>query len=279
MSGGTGSTGPYGELITTTVRVLTWNAWGRFGPWEARETALIRTLEALQPDVIALQECWLDRGGGTQAARLAKELGYHAAYGGGTFLAEDWATGSGLLSRWPIERHEYREFPAPAPNVWGGSALFGRITGPRGSLSAFSVALDWPPHASAARQASVRQLVAFVLEVAGPAFPTIICGDFNAPPDADELRMLTGRAATAAPGFALFDAWEMAGAGSGHTWARSNPWTVPVLLPDRRIDYVLVGRPRRGGAGHVVRCSLAGTEPVAGVVPSDHFAVFADLRY
>jgi len=92
---------------------------------------------------------------------------------------------------------------------------------------------------------------AFVLEVAGPTFPTIICGDFNAPPDADELRMLTGRAPTAAPDFALFDAWEMAGAGSGHTWARSNPWTVPVLLPDRRIDYVLVGRPRRGGAGHV----------------------------
>ena len=38
MSGATGSTGPYGELITTTLRVLTWNAWGRFGPWEARET-------------------------------------------------------------------------------------------------------------------------------------------------------------------------------------------------------------------------------------------------
>jgi endonuclease/exonuclease/phosphatase family metal-dependent hydrolase len=50
-------------------------------------------------------------------------------------------------------------------------------------------------------------------------------------------------------------------------------------LPDRRIDYVLLGRPRRGGAAHVVRCALAGTEPVAGVVPSDHYAVFADLRY
>src|SRR5260370_27590615 len=204
MSGATGSTGPYGEVITPTLRVLPWNAWGRFGPWEARETALIRTLEALQPDVIVLQECWLDRGGETQAARLAKALGYHAAYGGGTFLAEDWATGSGLLSRWPIEHHEYREFPTPAPNVWGGSALFGRITGPRGSLSAFSVALDWPPHASAARQASVRQLVAFVLEVAGPTFPTIICGAFNAPPDADQLRMLTGRAPPAAPCFASF---------------------------------------------------------------------------
>jgi endonuclease/exonuclease/phosphatase family metal-dependent hydrolase len=267
------------ELIETTLRVLTWNVWGRFGPWQAREAALLRTIETLQPDVVALQECWSDRNGETQTARFARELGYHAAYGGGTFLAEDWATGSGLLSRWPIERREFREFHAPDPDTWGGSALFAHIAGPRGSLSAFSVALDWPPHASATRQASVHQLVAFVLDVATATFPTIVCGDFNAPPDADELRLLTGRTATVAPGFALFDAWEMAGHGCGHTWARSNPWSAPALLPDRRIDYILVGRPRRGGAGHVVRCCLAGAEPVADVVPSDHYAVLAELRY
>jgi endonuclease/exonuclease/phosphatase family metal-dependent hydrolase len=264
------TSGPYGDLITTTVRVLTWNVWGRFGPWQEREAALIGTLEALAPDVVVLQEAWCDRGGEDQAARLAKALGYHGAYGGGTFLAEDWGTGSGLLSRWPIEHHEYREFPASAPDRWGGSALFGRITGPRGMLSAFSVALDWPPPASAVRQASVRHLVSFVHVVAGPAFPTVLCGDFNAPPDSDELRMLTGRTDAVAPGFALFDAWEMAGNGSGHTWARHNPWAAPALLPDKRIDYILVGRPRRGGAGHVVGCAIAGAEPVDGDVPSDH---------
>ena len=51
------------------------------------------------------------------------------------------------------------------------------------------------------------------------------------------------------------------------------------LLPDKRIDYILVGRPRRGGAGHVVGCAIAGVEPVDGVVASDHYAVVADLRY
>jgi endonuclease/exonuclease/phosphatase family metal-dependent hydrolase len=50
-------------------------------------------------------------------------------------------------------------------------------------------------------------------------------------------------------------------------------------LLDGRIDYILVGRPRRGGAGHVIRCCLAGTKPVAGVVPSDHYTVLAELRY
>jgi endonuclease/exonuclease/phosphatase family metal-dependent hydrolase len=216
MSGAVSPARPYGELITTTLRVMTWNVWERFGPWQEREDA--------RPDVVALQECWRDRSGQDQATRLARALGYHSAYGGGTFLAEDWATGSTLLSRWPIAHHEHRESPASAPERWGGSALFGRIAGPRGALQVFSVALDWPLHASAVRQASVRHLVAFVSEVARPAFPTVIAGDFNAPPDSDELRMLTGRAETAAPGFALLDASEMAGSGSGHTWARGNPW-------------------------------------------------------
>ena len=108
---------------------MTWNVWGRFGPWQEREAALIRTLETLAPDVVTLQECWRDRSGQDQAAHLARALGYHSAYGGGTFLAEDWATGSALQSRWPIEHHEHREFPASAPERWGGSALFGRIAG------------------------------------------------------------------------------------------------------------------------------------------------------
>ena len=38
---------PHGELITTTLRVMTWNVWGRFGPWHEREAALIRTFETL----------------------------------------------------------------------------------------------------------------------------------------------------------------------------------------------------------------------------------------
>jgi endonuclease/exonuclease/phosphatase family metal-dependent hydrolase len=272
---------PYGELITSTLRVLTWNVWGRFGPWKAREAALINTLKVVQPDIVALQECWCAPDGETQAARLGQALGYHHAYGGGTFLADDWGTGSGLLSRWPIQSHEYREFPAIAADRWGGSALFGRVDGPRGVLPVFSVGLDWPPHASAVRQASIGHLVAFVGEMAVASFPPIVCGDFNTGPDADEIRSLTGRRDTVAPGFVLFDAWEMAGNGSGHTWARTNPWTARSLLPDKRIDYILVGWPRRGGGGggHVLRCSIEGVEPADGVEPSDHYAVCAELRY
>jgi hypothetical protein len=83
----------------------------------------------------------------------------------------------------------------------------------------------------------------------------------------------------ARPGFVLFDGWGVAGPGDGATWSRTNPWTVPTLLPDRRIDYLLTGWPRPGGVGGAVASGLSGTEPVDGVVPSDHYAVWADLRY
>jgi endonuclease/exonuclease/phosphatase family metal-dependent hydrolase len=271
--------GPYGALISTTVRVLTWNVWGRYGPWEARQAGLLHVLTTLAPDVVTLQESWRDRDGDDQAALLAQTLGYHHVFAGGTFLENDWATGSAVLARWPIEHHELRQFPCADPDRWGGTALYASVAGPRGTLPVWSVALDWPTYASAVRQASVHELAAFVREISRGSVPPIVAGDFNAPPDADEIRLLTGRKEPAVSKFALFDAWEMAGDGPGHTWARTNPWAATALMPDRRIDYIFVGSPRSGGAGHVVRCSLEGADAIDGVVPSDHYAVCADLRY
>ncbi len=47
----------------------------------------------------------------------------------------------------------------------------------------------------------------------------------------------------------------------------------------RRIDYILTRSPRLGGVGNVVRCVIEGTARVKGVVPFDHCAVVAELRY
>lgn len=114
--------------------------------------------------------------------------------------------------------------------------------------------------------------------------PPILGGDFNADPESDEIRMLTGRASTPVPKLVFHDAWEVAGQAStssdtGATWANANPYARLDLEPDRRIDYVLVGWPKAGGAGHVTRCTVEGLEPVDGVVPSDHLAVLAEVRY
>jgi len=75
------------------------------------------------------------------------------------------------------------------------------------------------------------------------------------------------------------DAWEVAGQGSGMTWCNDNPYAAQDLEPDRRIDYVFAGWPKEHGAGHVVSARVEAIDPVAGVHPSDHYAVLAELRY
>lgn len=162
-----------------------------------------------------------------------------------------------------------------------GAALFAAIDGPRGPIQLFVVMLDYPLHASAVRQAQIRQLAAFVEEVTRRDHPTIVCVDFNAGPDSDELRMLAGRGATVAPRLVFYDAWEVAGDGSpGYTWSNRNPLAAMGMYPDRRFDYILSAWPRAGAVGHPTRCQLLGVmrapeQPQL----SDHYGVLADLRY
>ncbi len=273
---------PYGALIDTTMRVMTWNVWGRFGPWEQRAAGIERVILETTPDVVLLQECWLDREGADQASALGRELGLHHAFGGGELLFDTWGLGNGMLSRWPIVDHRVEPLPALDDTGWGGLATRAVIDGPRGGVLVWCVALDWPPHASAARQHALRHLAAVIdADVRATKVPLVVGGDFNASPDSDEVRMLVGMREVAHPGFVLFDAWAVAPGGldAGATWSRSNPWAAPNLLPDRRIDYLFTGWPRRGGAGSAVAAGLAGVDPVDGLVPSDHYAVVADLRY
>ena len=68
------------------------------------------------------------------------------------------------------------------------------------------------------------------------------------------------------------DAWDVAGQASpssatGATWTNDNPYARLDLEPDRRIDYVLVGWPKAGGAGHVTRATVECLEAVDDVVP------------
>lgn len=248
---------PYGPVIETRVRLLTWNVWGEYGPYAERAERIEKVIGELAPDIVALQE------------PTGRTFGYEY-----TAVASDTSS-CALLSRWPIVRSEERPLPGGA---LPGRALFCELTGPRGPLQVFSVMIGaFRLDESAARQTQVRALTAFVGEVASRRCPTVVCGDFNAPPDSDEIRMLTGRSAPATPGVVFYDAWELAGdGGPGHTWSNANPWARPGLYPDRRFDYVMSAWPRAGGAGHPVRCEVVGTAPRAA---SDHYAVLAELRY
>jgi len=137
------------------------------------------------------------------------------------------------------------------------------------------------PRRSADRKQQVRALVEFLAEPKRQPPITVLCGDFNAAPGSDEIRLLTGLRPPAVAGWTFLDAWETAGDDSpGYTMVKTNPNSAPLLLPNLRWDDIFVRWPSApGGIGPPLHAEVAGTDATDGVVPSDHYAVCADLRY
>jgi endonuclease/exonuclease/phosphatase family metal-dependent hydrolase len=270
---------PYGPLVDTTLRVVVWNVWGRYGAWEQRQAGLEDVLAAVEPDIACLVESWATPEA-SQADRVGDRLGLEHRVFVGDRDQGGWTSGIGVVSRWPITQRE-RQALRGDDGDGNGEALLTVIDGPRGPVHVYVVTLDYPLHASGLRQAQVRQLAAFVARASHRRHPVVVCGDFNAGPDSDELRMLTGRSETPVPGLVFYDAWELAGEETpGYTWSNRNPLATPGLYPDRRFDYILSAWPRAGGVGHPTHCELLGATPTPEHPQiSDHYGVLADLRY
>jgi endonuclease/exonuclease/phosphatase family metal-dependent hydrolase len=264
------------------LRVATWNLWWHFGPWAERQQGIVDTMREIDADVWCLQEVFASRDGNAQAADLAAALGgYHHVYGtrfdidafGETF-------GNAVLSRWPITGHDVR--PLPAPEGLDELRLVMRVDveTPVRAVEIFVTHLNWRLDQSHVRQDQVRTVGAFVAETRDArSYPPVLCGDFNADPESEEMRMLTGLTSVPVPKLVFIDAWRAGGEGPGITWDNRNAFAAVDCEPDRRIDYILVGYPRDHGLGQIFHAELVGDRPVAGVWPSDHYGVVADLRF
>jgi endonuclease/exonuclease/phosphatase family metal-dependent hydrolase len=264
------------------MRVLTWNLWWRYGPWQQRGEAIAATLAQVRPDLCGLQEVWASPTENF-AASLASRLGMHwcwapAATGRGA--GEDLSIGNAILSRWPIEAQARLALPIGGLVDEDRVALHARIAAPGGTLPLFTTHFSYGPGLSQVRTAQARALAEFAAGHGdGCDYPPVVTGDLNAEPGSDEIRLLGGLlTAPVVPGLVLVDAWRYADPGDpGHTWHHRNAYQGDSPIPDSRIDYILTGLPRQG-RGKVLSTELAGTGPVAGVWPSDHFAVVADLQ-
>ena len=111
--------------------------------------------------------------------------------------------------------------------------------------------------------------------------PQILCGDFNAPPDADEIRFLRGLTTLGGRRTHFQDAWLRVHPGEpGITWSSENEQTRPLrsLDIDRRIDYVFVTTRRRDGRGSVRDARVVLDErDDDGQCASDHYGVLAEI--
>lgn len=260
-----------------TFRAATLNIWSRFGPWEDRLVAIREGLRTVAPDVIALQEV-LRFDGFDQAALVNEGFGYHIAWG----KASDnygFPLGNAIFSRWPIVRTEV----VPLPN--GGSdeqrsLLFAELDAPFGKLPFFSTHLNWQFHHGHVRQLQVRVVAETVARFApvGATFPPVVAGDFNAEPDADEIRFLRGLTGLGGPCVYFADAFAVSGDGSlGATFSKRNPFAEVQREPERRIDYVFVRGPDHSQRGEPRNARVCFDEPYAGVFPSDHFGVVTEI--
>lgn len=268
------------------MRVVTWNLWWRFGPWQERQKAFLAVLRELRPDVVGLQEVW-EQGGENLAGWLAEELGMHWAWGAygdpGQWQRRirDSSVGIGIaaLSRWPVLERDAIGLPTGEGDS-GRGALYALLDAPGAPVPFFTTHLSSATDASALRCRQVAVLAEFVARHRGAAgYPPVVTGDFNAWPDSDEIRLLGGyRTAPVVPGQVLVDAWEYADpAAPSATWDLANPYVAGTFGPNVRVDYIHVAPTGRGEPGHVRRAWRAGDAPVDGVWPSDHTAVVAEL--
>lgn len=277
-----------------TVRIMTWNVQGRNGDWTDRHGALRSWIEQAAPDVLMLQESWVEPDGTTQAARFAAELGMHAVTaaelaGFDRYPQATYWVVNAVLARWPLSVERLCPLPDEHGEPTWRHAVVARVHRPLdegGPFLAVGTHLEHGIEHSARRCAQMAALFGHIADVLGAdgdwkdALPAILGGDLNCMPESDEYRRATGLSAVTVPGLAFVDAWTAAGnTYPGHTWSASNP-LVPRLAihPHRRLDYVMVSTPRRRGTGHVHRCELAGTAAVDGVWPTDHFAVVAEVE-
>jgi endonuclease/exonuclease/phosphatase family metal-dependent hydrolase len=266
------------------MRVLTLNIWQEQGPWRKRLELIANNVAALDLDVICLQEVReVKPDVPNQAGLLAALLGLAhwtfqpvQEWGGGV-------EGLAILSRLPLVRRDATELPSLSPAT-RRYCLGAELALPRDErLWVFTTHLAYRPNDGVIREQQVLALDRFVAHCRQDCC-SIICGDFNATADTDEIRYLRGL--TTLDGQRTFyqDAYSACHPdGAGITWSASNPYTESLgwLGRDRRLDYVFVTPERRDGQGRIRSCDVVFDQPgTDGIYCSDHYGVVAsvDLR-
>jgi endonuclease/exonuclease/phosphatase family metal-dependent hydrolase len=286
------------------LRVAQLNAGSLLEPrWDERRETIVAWLDHLAPDVVCFQEIWQGADGTNTAGWIVDHMpaaGWHWVFGGSPFAPELWADqemrfGSAILSRWPIDDHAHHRLPYipgtdPVVEQIPWELLHGRTAG----LDVFSTHLAPAPEHGLHRARQVLAIDDHIKAVRGDldtlvplgppreAMPPILCGDFNADPDSDEIRFLCSLTAIDGRTTSYQDAWRAAGDGPGYTqdW-RSNRIAAAMNIQRKRIDYVFVGDPflRKDGAGRVLSAELAFDASLTGGECSDHTGLVVDIAW
>lgn len=274
-----------------TLKIATLNIWNKSGPWPARRELIRKELGEIAPDVIGLQEVLRLSVESTsrlepeqdQATELAQGLGYEIAFAPAMHYGSGLLFGNALLSRHPIREHG--AFALPGRDSGEGRVLlYALVETPFGLCPVFVTHLNWKLHHGSVRLAQVRFIVDKIFELAPideSRLPPVLMGDFNAGPEADEIRYLSGHATIEGKSVYFADAWTHGGEGPGYTFDRRNRFAALAHEPPRRIDYIFVRGPDRKFRGEPLATRLAFASatphPDGELWPSDHFGVVSEI--
>ncbi len=200
------------------LRVASYNLHQGFSTTGVQDLeALARTIEAVAPDVVALQEVsrgWVINGSTDMLTWLERRLGMRSAWG----PAADAVWGNAILARRPLLAWGNVQLPrGEAP--MRRAMLWGEIdigTGERVLIIATHF-----HHVEADAHIREPQAAALV-KFWNRRERTILLGDLNATPGSLEMTMLRDAG--------LRDAFALAGSGDGYTYSSTRP--------ERRIDYI-----------------------------------------
>ena len=201
--------------------------------------------------------------------------------------------GAAVLSRWPIQAHELFELPGSddsTGNPWDAVKLELLATRTAG-IDVFATHLSPMPQRGSLRRQQVRFIDETVAAWRDPhsPLPPVLCGDFNAEPDSDEIRFLSGLTSIDGRDTWWQEAWRSAGLSEpGFTQDPANPYYRRFNLPPKRIDFIFVGdtwltrRPdgsHDADRGRVLDASLAFHQPLTGIYASDHYGLIANIGW
>lgn len=270
-------------MASDVLRAVTLNIWNRQGPWPERLPLIRDGLAALEPDIVGLQEVLGFPGMPSQAHEIAEPFGWHVHHVPAWNVGGGLTFGNAILSRHPLLDAQSLPLPSP-PGYDTRTAAFARVDAPHGPFPVFVTHLTYQHHLGSARCQQVRALTDHVKALAATdGSPPILMGDFNADPDADEMRFLRGLTPLGGESVYFADAW-LATAGQapdarpGWTYDRRNPYALRSREPSRRIDYIYVRGPDRHLRGEPLSARVCLDEPSGGVWPSDHFGLFAEIQ-
>jgi endonuclease/exonuclease/phosphatase family metal-dependent hydrolase len=261
------------------LRTVTLNIWNRQGPWEERLERIRAGVRELDADLIGLQEV-IHHGGTSQAHAIAEGLGYHVAFGTAHDLGEGVHFGNAALSRWPIVTEKVFPLPTGASDEHR-SLLMIEAASPNGNVPFFVTHLNWKFHHGVVREAQVQAIAEHVKEHAPVAgLPPIVVGDFNAEPEAAEIRFMKGLQSLGGKSTFFGDCFGQVGSGPGFTYdASTNPFAAVTHEYPRRIDYVFVRGPDKEVRGKPLSARVVFDQVEGQLAPSDHYGVLAEISF